>query len=387
MERIGYIETERIISILEDTTEKLKFLDSITPDILQHRDELSKFIGDEIARTLQEQKNLEARYEELIAHRASMKGMANKNKYKEVQEEIQDVSRALRESTNNLVRSLKENPNISGNLIKVQRDRTEFCDILLRCTQELRDRGKYQTITHKVDEENNTKIRFQQLKTRESQLREMVSKLQDTLTEEKKTFEITTNEQKQSILYLKEELVQTKGNTSTDARIRRKESLAHVSARWREYKHSENRLEQRVKELEDKLQTEDVVNAETKSFLQRKIASLTSSLTEWEGKYEQDVGDMDQNIETLTGKQTLLNEKLTLLQARKEKDLKEEQAIREANDLRIELEARQAALLKLQNRAARKIVREIRSYVKRKKELEALYGGKKGKKEKKGKKK
>ena len=67
--------------------------------------------------------------------------------------------------------------------------------------------------------------------------------------------------------------------------------------------------------------------------------------------------------------------------------MKEEQAIREANDLRIELEARQAALLKLQNRAARKIVREIRSYVKRKKELEALYGGKKGKKEKKGKKK
>jgi uncharacterized protein YbjQ (UPF0145 family) len=41
-------------------------------------------------------------------------GMVNKTKYKEVQEEIQDVSRALRESTNNLVRNLKENPNVSG---------------------------------------------------------------------------------------------------------------------------------------------------------------------------------------------------------------------------------------------------------------------------------
>ena len=238
-----------------------------------------------------------------------------------------------------------------------------------------------------MDEENNTKIRFQQLKARESQLREMVSKLQDMLTEEKKTFEITTNEQKASILYLKEELVQTKGNTSTDARIRRKESLANVSAIWREYKHSENRLEQRVKELEDKLQTEDVVNADTKSFLTRKIGSLTTSLTEWETKYETDVGGMDESIETLTRKRTTLTEKLTLLQVRKEKDLKEEQAVIEANDLRIELEERQAALLKQQNRAARKIVREIRSYVKRKKELEALSGGKKGKKEKKGKKK
>ena len=40
--------------------------------------------------------------------------MTNKNKYKEVQEEIQGVSRALRESTSNLVRNLKENPNVSG---------------------------------------------------------------------------------------------------------------------------------------------------------------------------------------------------------------------------------------------------------------------------------
>jgi IQ domain-containing protein G len=81
---------------------------------LQHRDELSKFIGDEISRTMVEQKGLERRYEELIEQRAVMKGMSDKNKYKEVQEEIQDVSRSIRESTNNLVRSLKENPNVSG---------------------------------------------------------------------------------------------------------------------------------------------------------------------------------------------------------------------------------------------------------------------------------
>lgn len=385
--RIGYTEAERIISILEDTTEKIKFLDSITPDILQHRDELSKFIGDEIARTLHEQKNLEYRYEQLIAHRASMKGMANKNKYKEVQEEIQDVSRALRESTNNLVRSLKENPNISGNLIKVQRDRTEFNDILLRCTQELRDRGNYQTITHKVDEENNTKIRFQQLKSREKSLRETVAKLQETLNEEQKAFQYTTNEQKQAILELKEELVSVKGSTSTDARFRRKESLANVSAIWREYKHIENKLETRVKELEDKMQTEDVVNSETKAFLVRKVSSLGETLATWEHKYDTEIGTLDSNIDILSTTRNSLLEKLSLLQARKEKDLQAEQAEKEAQDLKIELERRQKALLKLQNRASRVIVRELRAYIKRKKELEALFGGKKKGKDKKGKKK
>lgn len=100
-----------------------------------------------------------------------MKGMVNKSKYKEIQEDIQDVSRLLTESTNNLVRNLKENPNVQGNLIKVQRDRTELYDLLLRCIQELRDRGTYNTIIHKVEEELNAKRRFDLLKSREKELK------------------------------------------------------------------------------------------------------------------------------------------------------------------------------------------------------------------------
>ena len=61
------------------------------------------------------------RYEELIAQRGILKGLANKSKYKQNQVEIQDVSRALRESTKNLCRNLKDNPNISGNLMKIQK--------------------------------------------------------------------------------------------------------------------------------------------------------------------------------------------------------------------------------------------------------------------------
>lgn len=389
MEKLGFIESERIVAILEDTTEKLGFLDSITPDILQHRDELSKFIGDEIARTLQEQKSLERRYEQLIEQRSSMKGMVNKTKYKEVQEEIHDVSRALRESTNNLVRSLKENPNISGNLIKVQRDRTELNDILMRCTQEIKDRGRYQTITHKVDEENNARIRFQQLKSREKGLREAVAKLQETLGEEQKAFQYTTTEQKQAILQLKEELLSIKGSTSTDAKFRKKESLASVSAIWREYKHKEHNLEFRIKELEDKLQTETVVNNETKEFLTKKISSLSDTISNWESKYDSEIGDLDSKIGVTTMKRDNLLEKLHSLQARQEEHKEEERVKQEAKDLKIELARQEKEALKLANRASRKIVKEFRAYIKRKKELDALKGdGKKKKgKDKKGDKK
>eukprot|EP01039_Chlorochromonas_danica_P004973 gene4973-5461_t len=391
-DRLAIIEAERIISILEDTTEKLSFLDSITPDILQHRDELSKFIGDEIARTLLEQKELEHHYQELIEKRAAMKGMVNKIKYKEIQDEIQDVSRALKDSTNNLVRSLKENPNISGNLIKVQRDRTELNDVIKRCIQEIRDRGKYITITNKVDEESNNRQRFQQLKTREKELRETVSRLKATLDEEQKAFQLTTNERKHAILQLKEELLSLKGSTSQDAKFRRKESLAAVSAIWREYKHKEHDLEQRIHQLEEKMKIESIANKETKAFLTRKLSELQDAVSHWESRYDNEIGDLDANIALTTTKRNALLDKLAILQERRTKDLEEEN--RKTAQLAAEQKQKQALreLTKRQNKAARAIQRALRVYIKRKKELEAIKnenkkakGGKKGK-DKKGKK-
>ena len=361
---------------------------SITPDILQHRDELSKFIGDEIARTLQEQKNLEIRYQLLIEQRAAMKGMVNKSKYKEVQEEIQDVSRALKESTNNLVRSLKENPNISGNLIKVQRDRTELNDVLLRCVQELRDRGKYQILTHRVDDENNAKIKFQQLKSREKGLRETVLKLQEALKEEQLAFQHTTTEQKHAILQLKEELLAIKGTTSTDALFKRRESQANVKAIWREYKHKEQVLESRLKELEDKLHTETIVSNQTKEFLQSKQTYLTNKVAEWEIKYDNEIADSDNTILQVTNKRSQLLERLFALQERRQQDIIRDKAEMAALK-RKEDELKAAKLLsKKQNRAARTLQREMRNFLKRKRTLELLQGGskKKGGKGDKGKK-
>ncbi len=363
---------------------------SITPDILQHRDELSKFIGDEIARTLQEQKNLERRYEYLIEQRAAMKGMVNKIKYKEIQDEIQEVSRALRESTNNLVRSLKENPNISGNLIKVQRDRNELQDILLRCIQELRDRGKYTTITTKVDEDNSARIRFQQLKSREKQLRETVAKLQETLNEENRAFQHTTSEQKEAISQLKEELMTIKSSTSTDAKFRRKESMASVSAIWREYKHKEHQLELRVKQLEEKLHIENIVNNETKEFLSKKIQMLHDTIAQWEGKYDNEIGEIDGNISIMTTKRNNLLEKLSLLQARRATDQEREKKEQMALEAEEDRKKAEKALKKKQNKCARAIQRALRAFIKRKKELEAIKNdGKKAKggKKEKGKKK
>jgi hypothetical protein len=98
-------------------------------------------VGDTISRIIEEQRRLESRYETLIAQRGVLKGLANKSKYKENQHEIQEVSRALRESTKNLCRNLKDNPNISGNLLKIQQEREDLQELLDRTLDELKEDG------------------------------------------------------------------------------------------------------------------------------------------------------------------------------------------------------------------------------------------------------
>ena len=335
---------------------------------------------------MKEQKSLEHRYEELIEIRAAMKGMVNKNKYKEVQEEIQDVSRALRESTNNLVRNLKENPNVSGNLIKVQRDRTELYDLLLRCIQELRDRGTYHTIISKVDEENNARLRLQQLRSREKGLRDTVRSLEQHLNDEQTAYQRIVVDQKQAIAHLKDELLTIKGSSSSDAKFKRKESQAHAAAVWREFKMKERELEASLKSLEEKKQTEHVVYNETKEFLNRKNQQLAEDLLKWEQKYDDEVGEMDAKINRLTSERENLVEKLMKLRERKQEELDAEE-LRNAEGRQKEA-ARIAGeqLLKLQNASAKSIQRSLRTFVKKKREKEAAGGGKK-KKDKGGKKK
>jgi hypothetical protein len=328
---------------------------------------------------MNEQKALQAKYEELIEKRSAMKGMVNKTKYKEVQENIQEISRALKESTNNLVRSLKDNPNVSGNLIKVQRDRMELHDLLVRCMQELRDRGTYYTIVSKVEEVKNQKIKLQQLRAREKELRDAVSKLERTLTDEETMYAKTVSDQKTAIALLKEELQTIKGSTSVDAKFKRRESLAHVSSIWRECKLKERILEDRVKELEDRIHTENVVHTETKEFLIRKHLNLSNNVTEWEAKYDADVGEMDQHIREMTTKRNQLLEKLYVLQTRKQQEVEEELKRQQESERETKAKKSREIEDKRRNRAARTLQRSVRAFVKRCKELEALGGGKKKK--------
>ena len=257
---LGTIEAHRTEVILEEALEKLSFLGSITPDVLQHRDELSQFVGAEISRIIQEQRQLEKRYEELIAKRGTLKGLANKTKYKENQNEIQAVSLALRESTRNLCRNLKDNPNISGNLLKIQKERQELAELLTKTVADLRERGTFEQLARNVADALHRRDKVKELVANESALDEEVAGLDEALAREKSEFEKQKEEQTKEIDRLKAKLADMKSTTNTNTKLARATARAATNTIVRMYDVDARKRQGAIRELKQEQSVDGVVD-------------------------------------------------------------------------------------------------------------------------------
>lgn len=302
-----------------------------------------------------EQREMEIEYEKLIERRAELKGMANKTKYKDVQERINEISRGLKESTSKLVASLKENPNVNGNLNKVERDRKEAIDLLNHLNQELRNTGTFSSLSHKVDHEDSAIERHRQLFAKDRELNEAIARLEEDLRVETETFQRNSKERKDTIIVLKEEIHRFKGNTTSNTQFKKRESLAKVASVVREFKLQERVYELKIDELQEQLATEQVVNAETRAFLLKKQQSVVEDIGRWDGRLEAESGDKDKAIKAILKERDALMVKLTGLQHRKKLEEDEKTALEEKRKAD-EVMARHKEAMLMMKRAAAQVI-------------------------------
>ncbi|CAK4696940.1 hypothetical protein LEN26_001758 [Aphanomyces euteiches] len=384
--RLSPIEATRASAILEETIEKLSFLGSITPDILQHREELSHVVGDEISRIIQEQRRLEAKYESLISQRSVLKGLANKSKFKENQREIQEVSRALRESTRSLCRNLKDNPNFGGNLMKIQNERQALIDLLTDTTRELKS-CTYDSLVAFVTEGKHAAQKAADLIETEKEATEEVKRLTQELAREKAEHTREVAEQKAAILQLKEQLLQVKSKTQIDIRYARNEAKAKTASTSRLYQQLVAEQREKIDALAKQCESETLVHQETVSFLRSKHELLQQEFAHWSDKYEADYTEKQRELARLTDERAANLVKLEGLQKRWVEEV-ELQKNKENEKRRLkELELLKKEEEKKQTIAARKIQAAYRVHKafldEKKKAAESSKkkkGGKKGKK-------
>jgi len=385
--RLIRVEAYRVATVFDETLQKLAFLSSIAPDVLAHRDELSQFVGDEISRIIKEQRSLEKRYEELISQRATLKGLANKSKYKANQQELGEVSRMLRESTKNLCRTLKDNPNVGGSLLKIQKERTDLEELLRDCFDELEKSCVFSKIVETVEADNQEQQDIADLEKRELRLTKEVKELEHELEEERKQYHREVKERRDRISALKKSLRELKTNTVVHAQYAKQQAKAKMQANKRDYEQTESKMRDKLEHKGTRQSRELTVHEAVFGFVEGKTKDLRELCDHWQQRFLDDTKAKDEEMADLTEKRVRDKEDLDHLRER----FASEKATKEA----MEAERRQMAAMEKSKhdaemrtiKAAETLQREWRNVVKKSqaKAMDALRRSRKKGKKKKGK--
>ncbi|CAL1152283.1 unnamed protein product [Cladocopium goreaui] len=381
LNKLSEVEAFRAQVLLEEALRKLSFLTSISSSASVHGDELTQFMGDEISRIIQEQRDLERKYEELIAARGQLKGLCNKAKFMDTQKEIQDVAHKLKESNKSLCRNLKENPNVQGNLQKMQAERSQVQEWLEETKTDLMDMS-FQNLVAKVEAERREQERLSEVKKKEQKNSQAVKDLEAELQRERADHEKETKIANQEIKELKEELQKNKTISDIEFKFEEKKLRAREQALLRIHAQMEKKLIEELDRLLEAQEMETAVHDRAHAFLDDRIQHLQDQKEVWAKDHEKEVDNRTVELEMLRERRTSVQEELQRLDQLRAKEAEDYKAK--------ENEMRNAVLIEKQRReqyqrmaeAVLFLQEEGRHYMARVEQRKAMKGkkGKKGKK-------
>jgi len=272
--------------VLEDALQKLDLLENMQS--LQDNsstDELSQRIGDEISAVIQEQKDLQRQYGELVDKRSTLTGYANAKKLQATEAQITEVGEQLNQASKTLSRTLISNPNIAENLNKIQKERRAGHTIFTITMAELRT-GKFETLEHTVEQDKKDREEFAQLKADEKESRETLAKLKADLEEERRMHQQDVNSRNEEIMKLKVELHDLKNRSTMEKTYLTKEATAHIHSTERRFQQIEHKYRGQIDLMEMKVAREKAAFDANSAFLLKRTKELHEMGDEWQEHYE-----------------------------------------------------------------------------------------------------
>lgn len=319
------IEITRIHAVLEDALEKLTFVSSLTPSTLANGDEgataAAAMVGEEIGRTLLEQRNLEERYGVLIQQRATAKNNANKGRLGEMNAEISKLSMQLRESMKHLCRTLKENPDINQTLATIVEERSAIQSLLEATIMELQTQSSANKVAEYVAGETSAIELLARVSSREESITKEVTKIAALLKEEEEDHIIEMGKKRGDLISLQERVRKSKADNTLALRYARKEGAARIEAYGNRQFQTNNALLTELDECEEQMEIEKYAFERTVNCLQKEQDEINEKISMWKRKLMEESGSCENEIALLRKKRDAELERLRVFQARYEKEL------------------------------------------------------------------
>eukprot|EP00798_Chlamydomonas_sp_ICE-L_P028224 gene28224-31327_t len=373
-QELSPLEAAHVYSVLKGTLDKLMLVGMITVDPKVQAQELTQSVGEEITRMIAQQKTLEQRFEQLVTAQHTLRNLPNKTKLRENQAELQQVADQLRQSTKQLCRNLKDNPNVQENMAKVVSERQALQLLLANSLNELDVFKKVQPILESVMAQEAAEIQMKETIEHERTTTSAVKQLRNDVRDEKLDHEE------------KEQLKQDKMVTAVETRYGSKES-AGANEHLRRLE--QTKLEDVRKELRLVLQQVEIeanVHAATAEFLRKMATRLQEESIHWGGLHDEDLSNRERDLEGLKAAHQRDSQRLREMEDkyRQEMALKKERELKESEER--EKGEMEALRLERMDASAMRIQAAWRGYVVRKAAKgkgKGKKGGKKGGKKKK----
>jgi hypothetical protein len=350
---IGYEAANRFKATLEEAVEKLEVLGLITQDSLRRRKDFTseptaatqtqQRTRKDIFSTMQRQRELEHKFEQLQNKRNSLRGLANKSKYLANQAELRDLTKELKLSTAAINLNLRDHPTIVGNLQKIQRERTQLQGLLKTTISEL-DSGYFSSILSQINQLSGEQKLLGETKLRAEKTAQAVKQLQNELENEWKEFERFDEHKNNQISQLTAQLKHLKKVTQLTGKFEQQTAIsqAETLARVRD---------QRLEELRSKISAAKAlhkvdrrVNKRTISYLTRQREQFDQLHSDWEAKYSTDYADISRNYDQLSAQRHSDQISLISLQQRWSNDQAHKKLLIEEDRKRAENAARRTQL-------------------------------------------
>lgn len=296
---LSSLDAVHISAVLEDCVDQLAILGHIMPPSLEGRPEAAQIVDDELGQILQDQRFLESRYEALMSNRDDPNSN-NKSQLKVMDDgQMQSVTKSLRESTNALNRSFRQNPLTSDSLSKIQADRKFLQDVMEDTLEEVVSRKTFDALVRAVNTEKEKKAGLQQTILKEEESRRLVKSLQRQLIEVKKEKESEIQQRNEMIAHLKDQLQEMKAKTSMEGKYIKKDAEVRVSCTQKRCQQGENSLKEDLETLRYKIEEEVRVNAEIETYLRQHHQILEEKVEYWMEKYDRDVEQKQHELDVL----------------------------------------------------------------------------------------
>uniref|UniRef100_A0A8D0H7B0 Dynein regulatory complex protein 9 n=1 Tax=Sphenodon punctatus TaxID=8508 RepID=A0A8D0H7B0_SPHPU len=289
-ETLSPLDAVRTSAVLEDCLDQLSILGYIMPVSYK-----------EISDIVKRQKALGGRYEELMSARSENRPKLPSTSVKcvELGQQLQEVSRDLKQANHLFSRTAKQSAMSAENLKKVQADRQHASDVVADTMQELQIWGTFRSLLQAVEREKAKKTSFCTVVSREEVGRKQIKSLQKQLQDVNKEKELELENRNEMIAYLKDQLQEMKAKTDMENRYVKKDTELQVSQTHEKCRSTEESLLNEIEKMRIKTDQEIRVHMEIENFLKQQQMKLEEKLEYWMDKYEKDTESKQQQLNSL----------------------------------------------------------------------------------------